>query len=277
MAKLKPPTTAESDAEEMPEGEVLGRAIWSGSLTIGLVNIPVKAVPITRDKRIHFRMLHKKCQTPIHYSRVCEEGEDVPADEIVYGYRLAKGKYILFDRSELTEARPESSDQIELDRFVNFFQVDPHYFDRTYFLQPDGSEKAYSLLLTIMEKTGKAAIGRMTISAKEHIVLVHYYQDAIVATTLRYPDEVMDPSLFPELKGLPEPAEKELSLAREIVDKLTGDLDLSQYHDGYRERIEALVESKMGKEVVLHEAKKGKPEPRSLMEALRETAESFKS
>jgi DNA end-binding protein Ku len=276
MAKLKPPLTAEAEAVEILEGEVLGRAIWSGSVTIGLVNIPVKAVPITRDKRIHFRMLHKKCQTPIHYSRVCEEGEAVPEEEIVYGYRLAKGKYILFEKSELKEARPESSDQIELDRFVNFFQVDPHYFDRTYFLKPDGSEKAYSLLRTVMDKTGKAAMGRMTISAKEHIVLVHYYQDAIVATTLRYPDEVITPSLFPELKGLPEPTEKELSLAREIVDKLTGELDLSQYRDGYREMIEALVESKMGKEVVLHEAKKGKPAPRSLMEALRETAESFK-
>jgi DNA end-binding protein Ku len=276
MAKLKPPLTAEAEAVEILEGEVLGRAIWSGSVTIGLVNIPVKAVPITRDKRIHFRMLHKKCQTPIQYSRVCEEGEAVPEEEIVYGYRLAKGKYILFEKSELKEARPESSDQIELDRFVNFFQVDPHYFDRTYFLKPDGSEKAYSLLRTVMDKTGKAAMGRMTISAKEHIVLVHYYQDAIVATTLRYPDEVITPSLFPELKGLPEPTEKELSLAREIVDKLTGELDLSQYRDGYREMIEALVESKMGKEVVLHEAKKGKPAPRSLMEALRETAESFK-
>jgi DNA end-binding protein Ku len=276
MAKLEPPTASEADSEEMAEMEVSGRAIWSGSLTIGLVNIPVKAVPITRDKRIHFRMLHRKCQTPIHYSRVCEEGEDVPADEIIYGYRLARGKYVLFEKSELNESRPESSGQIELDRFVNFFQVDPHYFDKTYFLKPDGSEKAYSLLRTIMEKTGKAAIGRMTISAKEHIVLVHYYQEAIVATTLRYPDEVMDPSLFPEVKDLPEPAEKELSLAREIVDKLTGELDLSQYHDGYRERIEALVESKMGREVVLHEAKRGKPEPRSLMEALRKTAESFK-
>jgi DNA end-binding protein Ku len=276
MAKLEPPTASEADSEEMAQMELSGRAIWSGSLTIGLVNIPVKAVPITRDKRIHFRMLHRKCQTPIHYSRVCEEGEDVPADEIIYGYRLARGKYVLFEKSELNESRPESSGQIELDRFVNFFQVDPHYFDKTYFLKPDGSEKAYSLLRTIMEKTGKAAIGRMTISAKEHIVLVHYYQEAIVATTLRYPDEVMDPSLFPEVKDLPEPAEKELSLAREIVDKLTGELDLSQYHDGYRERIEALVESKMGREVVLHEAKRGKPEPRSLMEALRKTAESFK-
>jgi DNA end-binding protein Ku len=276
MAKLEPPTTAEAETVERPEGEVLGRAVWSGSLSIGLVNIPVKAVPITRDKRIHFRMLHRKCQTPIHYSRVCEEGEDVPADEIVYGYRLAKGKYILFEKSELNDVRPESSDRIELDRFVNFFEADPHYFDRTYLLKPDGSEKAYSLLRAVMEKTGKAAIGRMTISGKEHVVLVHYYQEAIVASTLRYPDEVLDPSQSPELKGLPEPREKELSLAREIVDKLTGELDLSQYHDGYRERIEALVESKMGKEVVLHEAKKGKPEAKSLMEALRETAESFK-
>jgi DNA end-binding protein Ku len=276
MAKLEPPTIAEERAAELPEGEVLGRAIWSGSLSIGLVNIPVKAVPITRDKRIHFRMLHRKCQTPIHYSRVCEEGDDVPADEIVYGFRLAKGRYILFEKSELNDVRPESSDQIELDRFVNFFQMDPHYFDRTYLLKPDGSENAYSLLRAVMEKTGKAAMGRMTISAKEHIVLVHYYQEAIVATTLRYPDEVLNPSQFPELKGLPEPSEKELSLAKEIVEKLTGELDLSQYHDGYKERIEALVESKMGKEVVLPKAKKGKPEARSLMEALRETAESFK-
>jgi DNA end-binding protein Ku len=133
------------------------------------------------------------------------------------------------------------------------------------------------LLRKLLEKTGLAAIGKMTISTKEHVVLIHYYQNAVVATTLRYPDEVKDPSHFAEIKNLPEAGEEELTLMTQIVDKLTTDLDLRAYHDGYKERIEGLVKSEMKGEVARVEEKKPKkPEATSMMEALRETAESLK-
>jgi DNA end-binding protein Ku len=128
---------------------------------------------------------------------------------------------------------------IELDKFVNFFEADPHYFERSWLLIPDNSDKPYALLRKLLEKTGMAAIGKVTMSTRERVVLIHYYQNAVVATTLRYPDEVREPSHFAELKDLPEAGEAELSMMTEIVDKMTIDLDLRLYHDGYKGRIEA--------------------------------------
>ena len=149
----------------------LPRAIWSGSLRMGLVNIPINAISITREKHIRLRMLHRTCKTPISFKRFCQEGEEVPLKGIVYGYPLDRKNYVILDKKELDAAKPESKDTIDLDRFVNFFQVDPHYFEKTYLLMPNRSEEAYALLREIMEKTGKAAIGRMTLSSREHIVL----------------------------------------------------------------------------------------------------------
>jgi DNA end-binding protein Ku len=159
---------------------------------------------------------------------------------------------------------------------VNFFEIDPHYFDKTYVLLPDNSEEAYTLLRAVMEKTGKAAIGRMTISSKERAVIVHYYQKAIVATTLKYADEVNDPEKMQPLQDLPLPGEKELKLAEEIVKGLTGDLDLAGYQDEYRIRIESLVKSKIDGIIIAPEKGKAKPPAKSLMDALRKTAESLK-
>jgi DNA end-binding protein Ku len=221
-------------------------------------------------------MLHKSCSTPISYKRFCGEGDEVSESEIVYGYKLERGKYLLFDKKEISSAKPESSKVIALDRFVNFFLADPHYFERTYLLVPDGSEAAYSLLRKTLEKTGKAAIGKMTMSSKERIVLIHYYENAIVATTMRYFDEVLDPSIMQEIKNLPEPGEKEMALAKDIADRLTGDLDLSEYYDGYRERMEALISSKLKGEVLHLEKRQKRPATKSLMEALSETANSLK-
>ena len=252
------------------------RAMWSGSLRIGLVNIPVSAVSITRDTHISLRMLHRSCKTPISFKRFCQEGDEVPLKDIVYGYPLDKKNYVVLEKTEIDAAKPESRDTIDLDKFINFFQIDPHYFDRTYLLLPERSAEAYALLRAIMEKTGKAAIGRMTISSREHIVLVHYYQGAVVATTLRYSDELIDPQTFEQLKNLPEPNDQEMKLAGDIVDGLSGDLDISAYKDEYNERIQGLVKSKMGGNVVIIDKKDDKPAAKSLMDALRITAESLK-
>jgi len=276
MAKLKTPVEEEKLGEEEDTDVIPARAVWSGSLSMGLVNIPVRAIPITKDNKISFRMLHKSCSTPISYKRFCEEGDEVPESEIVYGYKLDRGKYLVFDKKEIASAKPKSSKVIALDRFVNFFMADPHYFERTYLLVPDGSEAAYSLLRKTLEKTGKAALGKMTISSKERIVLIHYYHNAIVATTMRYPDEVLDPSQMTEVTDLPEPGEKEMALAKDIADRLKGDLDLSDYHDGYRKMIETLIKSKLKGEVLHWEKRAKKPAAKSLMEALRETANSLK-
>jgi DNA end-binding protein Ku len=266
----------EGDGQEGEPQQSILRTTWTGSIRIGLVNIPVKALSLTRDKRISFRMLHRSCKTPISFKRFCQEGEEVPLDDIVYGYQLQKNKYVILEKKEIDKAKPESKKVIRLDRFVNFFEIDPHYFDKTYVLLPDNSEEAYSLLRAVMEKTGKAAIGRMTISSKERAVIVHYYQKAIVATTLKYADEVNDPEKMQPLQDLPVPGEKELKLAEEIVKGLTGDLELAGYQDEYRKRIESLVKSKIDGIIVAPEKGKAKPPAKNLMDALRKTAESLK-
>jgi len=276
LTEEKAEKTEEGSPDESATPSAPLRTIWSGNLRIGLVNIPVKASSMTRDMRISFRMLHRSCKTPISFKRICQEGEEVPLADTVYGYPLGKGKYVILEKKEIDSMKPESKNTIALDRFVNFFEIDPHYFEKTYLLLPDRSEDAYSLLRSVMEKSGKAAIGRITMHSRERPVLVHYYRQAIAATTMKYPDEVLDPVGYAVLKELPVPREKELELANEIVKGLSGDLDFGTYKDGYRERIEALVRSKMEGVVVLPEKKKAGPAAKSLMEALRMTAESLK-
>jgi DNA end-binding protein Ku len=277
MPKLPPPKLEVSNAEEESIEPIPGHPTWSGSISMGLVNIPVRAIPITIERKISFRMLHRKCNTPISYRLFCEEGDEVPKSEIAFGYKLKGHDYLVFDKKEIDSAKPVSSKLIELDKFIEFFQVDPHYFERTFLLIPNNSEKPYALLRKVLEKTGLAAIGKVTMSTKERVVLIHYYQNAIVATTLRYPDEVTDPSHFAEIRDLPEAGEEELALMEKIVDKMTNDLDLSIFHDSYKERIEFLIKSKMKGEVAQVEEKKPKkPVAKSMMEALRETAKSLK-
>jgi DNA end-binding protein Ku len=251
------------------------RTSWSGSLRIGLVNIPVKAMLMTRDLRISFRMLHRSCKTAISFKRFCQEGEEVQLADIVFGYPLGDNKYAVLEKKEIENARPESKNTIALDRFVNFFEADPHYFEKTYLLLPDRSEEAYSLLREVMEKTAKAGIGRMALHTRERPVLVHYYRQALVATTLRYPEEVLDPKGYQAIRDLPQPKEEEMELAMQIVKSLSGELDLSAYHDRYKERLEGLVRSKVDSAVAVPEKKKGKPPAKSLMEALRQTAKSL--
>lgn len=266
----------ESQAEDENRHAELPTVVWSGSLRMGLVDIPVRAVPITMDRKVRFRMLHRSCGTPISNRRYCELGEEVPFEDIAYGYKIQKGRYVAFSRNEIEEARPESSKIIDLDSFVNFFEADPHYFERSYLLIPDKSESSYALLRDVLEQTGKAAIGRMTMRSKERIVLIHYYRHALVATTLRYADEVLDPGQAPELSHLPEPNEKELRLAREIVDRLTGTMDLTRYQDSYRQRIEAMVQAQLDKKPLSFEKKARGPTPRRLEQALEETASALR-
>jgi len=276
LTEEKAGKTEEGSPDESSAPSAPPRTIWSGNLRIGLINIPVKALSMTRDLRISFRMLHRNCKTPISFKRICQEGEEVPLADTVYGYPLGKGKYVILEKKEIDSMKPSSKNTIALDRFVNFFEVDPHYFEKTYLLLPDRSEDAYSLLRSVMEKTGKAAVGKITMHSRERPVLVHYYRQAIAATTMKYPDEVLDPEGYAVLKELPVPKEKELELANEIVKGLSGDLDFDAYKDQYRERIEAMVRSKMEGVVVLPEKKKARPAAKDLMEALRMTAESLK-
>jgi DNA end-binding protein Ku len=264
-------------SQEPDPGPPPRRSIWSGSISIGLVNVPVTVNPLVRDHSVSFRMLHRKDNQPIRYERVCEhDREVVPWEDVVRGYEVRQGEYLVFDRSELEAIRPESDRRIRIDRFVYSLSLDPVYFNTSYLLLPDRNPEAYALLLGAFRKLGRAGVGRITLRTKEYPALIREYRDALILTTLHYSDEVADPRESPRLQGLQEPGEKELELAVRIVEELSGDLDLSEYHDRYREQVEDLVRKKLEGETVKIEKPKAE-EARDLMAALQETLARMKA
>lgn len=257
--------------EKKSKVNVPRRPIWTGSLTIGLVNVPVKLYPMIYDRGISFRFLHKPDGQPLKYQKVCTKDEKViPWEEVAKGYEVAKNEYVLFDKEELEAVKPESDKRIRLDKFVDYFAVDPTYFDRSYVLMPDKSNDAYSLLLAALEKKGKAGAGRITLRTKEYPALVHAYKGSLVLTTLKYAYDVVDPQGFEELKNLKEPEKAELDLAIKIITDLSGEFDITEYKDRYRQKVEELVKKKLKGETVIVE-KPVEEEVKGLMIALRET------
>ena len=266
-------TAVEPKVEEARQGaeRKSPRPIWSGAVSIGLVNVPVKVYPMTRDLAVHFHLLHRKDGQPLRYERVCtRDGVVVPWEETVKGYEVRKNEFIVLEKEELRAALPESDSRIRIDRFVHYLSLDPVYFENSFILVPDGVPDAYALLFTVCQELGEAGVGRFTMRTKEYPVVVHAYHGALILTTLRYANEVIDPSHFEELRGLAAPAGKQLDLAKRIITDLTGELDISEYHDTYRERVLAVIEKKRSGETIKVEKPKA-AEVKELMAALEET------
>lgn len=229
------------------------------------------------DHTIHFKFLHKKDGQPLRYEKVCvKENKVVPWEDVERGYPVGKNTFIVFKKKELEAARPESTQRIRIDKFFDYLSVNPIYFERSYLLMPDKDENAYSLLLNALRAMGKAAIGRVTLRTKEYPVVIHPYKNAIALTALRYAYEVADPTGIRELKGLKEPNTAELELAKRIIADLSGEFDITEYKDSYREKIEALIEKKRKGEAIVIEEKPVKEEAKELMVALQETLKQIK-
>lgn len=271
IAKEEPKPEASEKLEAEIKTPVPKRPIWSGSITIGLINVPVKLYPMIYDRGISFHFLHKTDGQPLKYERVCtKDGKIVPWDEVVKGYEIAKKEYVVFEKKELDAAKPESDRRIRVDKFVDYFSIDPIYFSTSYILMPDKSNDAYNLLLTALEKKGKACTGRITLRTKEYPVVVHAYKDALVLTTMRYAYDVADPHSLEELKKLKTPEKAELDMAVKIITELSGEFDVTEYKDTYREKVEELIQKKVKGEKIVVE-KPVKEEAKELMSALRET------
>ena len=247
------------------------RSIWSGSVTIGLVNVPVKLFSMIYDKGITFHFLHKLDGQPLKYIKMCTKDDKiVPWNEVVRGYEVAKDEYITLEKKELDAARPESDKRIRISKFVDYFSVDPVYFDRTYALLPDKSKEAYGLLLKALQKTNKAGAGRITLRTKEYPALLHTYKGALVLTTLRYAYDVVNPQDFEKLNKLEEPEKAELDMAVKIVTDLSGEFDITEFEDTYMKKLEKLIAQKLKGEKITVE-KPPEIEAKNLMVALRET------
>lgn len=247
------------------------RSIWSGSVSFGLVNVPVKVVTAVKSKDVRFHMLHEADGARIENRRVCSaEGSEVPYEEIVKGYSLGGDRYVTVSKEELESLDPEASRAIEISDFVDLSEIDPLYFEHPYYLVPDkGAGKAYGLLVEAMRRTNRAAIARVVLRTKEHLVAVRALDDVLTMTTLFYHDEVVPTSELEVAEPKTAPAEKEIAMAEQLIEALTGSFDPTKYEDLYRERVMDLIERKAeGEEVVLPPTPAAKPAPVDLVSAL---------
>jgi DNA end-binding protein Ku len=231
------------------------RPIWSGTITFGLVTVPVKLVTATRSQDVRFNQLEAGTGSRIRYRKVSEAtGEEVPNEQIVKGYEISPGQYVVVEQEEMDAFAPKATRMIEIEDFVDLHQIDPIYFDSPYYLTPDrGAAKPYRLLLDAMADLEKVAVGRFVLRGKEHLVAIRPLGDALCIETMRYADEVVP---IEELEGVPEgaevePTKKELEMAHQLIEALTADFEPSKYHDEYRDQLRALIEKKAaGEEIV---------------------------
>ncbi len=229
------------------------RSMWKGAISFGLVSIPISLYPATEKKDVKFRFLHNECRTPIKYQRVCPACDrEVPAEEIVRGYEYEKNRFVIIDDTDLENIPDERSRTIDILDFVDLAEIDPVYYDKTYFLGPgETGEKAYALLRRIMEDTGKVAIARVVIRTKESLAAIRVYRgEMLVMETMFFPDEIRDPAAIPAPAREVKVHDNELKMARELVLNLAEKFDPEKYHDKYRELLLDIIRAKVeGQEV----------------------------
>jgi len=254
----------------------MARAIWSGNISFGLLNVPVRMYSAVARRNIALREIREKDSARIKHRRVAEgTDEEVPYDEIIKAYELTPGQYVPLTKDEMKALAPEKTRAIAVQDFVDLTEIDPMYFDSPYYLGPaDGAEKAYSLLAKAMKASGKVAIARFVLRSKENLAAIRSDGNVLTLTTMRFADEVVP---VDELDILPEkaqkPAKREQEMAEQLIESLSTDFEPKDYHDEYREQLLALIERKAeGKEIVAAdtEAPKATKAP-DLMAALEES------
>jgi DNA end-binding protein Ku len=232
------------------------RSIWSGAISFGLVNVPVKLYSAVSRKTVRFNQLNEKTGNRIQMKRTDPEtGDDVPFDQIVKGFELTKDRYVVITPDELDALDPERTRTIQIEEFVDQVDIDPVYYDHPYYLVPDkGSAKAYGLLLNAMQASGKVAIARVVIRSKEALVAIRPAGDLLMMETMIFHDEVVP---HDELDDLPESkdldvSDREVKMAQQLIDSLSSEFNPSQYRDEYRDKVLELIERKaQGEEIAV--------------------------
>jgi DNA end-binding protein Ku len=237
----------------------MARAIWSGSISFGLLNVPVKMYSAVARRNIALREIRESDSARIKHRRVAEgTDEEVPYDEIIKAYEITPGQYVPISKDEMSSMAPEKTRAIDVQDFVDLDEIDPIYFDSPYYLGPaDGAEKAYSLLAAAMKASGKVAVARFVFRNKEHLAAIRTSGGVLTLTTMRFADEVVPASELEEVlpDKAPKVAKKEQEMAEQLIESLSADFDPSAYRDEYREQLLGLIERKAeGKEIVASEA-----------------------
>ena len=235
----------------------MARALWSGSLSFGLVNVPVQLFSAVRDQDLHFRQLHEKDGSPIETRRFCaDEDKEVAFEEVGHGYELDNGKQVVLTDEDLAAAAPRKTRTIDIEAFVDLADVDPAYFDHPYFLLPqgeaEGSRRAYQLLVEVLQRSDRAALGRFVMRTKEYLVAVRVRDGLLSLTTMLFHDELRPAKDVPG--GGRKPAKERLDRAAALIEAMSEDWDPSRYEDRYRERLLDVIErKKKGKRITVPE------------------------
>jgi DNA end-binding protein Ku len=260
------------------------RSLWTGSLSFGLVNVPVALFSGVSDQDLHFRQLHAKDHTPVETHRFCaEEDEEVPYDEIANGYETDDGEMVILTDAELGAAAPHRSRTIDIEAFVDLDEVDPIHFDHPYVLMPSGEaegiQRAYRLLVEVMGRTDRAALGRVVMRTKEYLALIRARDERLVLTTLLWHDEVRPTDPIPAPTKKDKPAKKEIDAAVELIESFSCDWDPTRYEDSFQKRLREIVKRKAkGQTIEVHEDEGDQPSPvPDLMAALEQSLEEAKS
>ncbi len=247
-------------------------AIWTGSISFGLVTVPVRLVSATKSLDVRFNQLDADTGARIRYRRVSDAtGEEVPSEKIVKGYEIEPGQYVIVEPDELAALQPKKSRAIDIEDFVDLSDIDPVYFEQPYYLIPDkDAAKPYRLLVDVMSELGKVAVGRFVLRSKEALVAIRPVDGVLLLETMRYADEVLAADRDAPITELEtEPSERELAMARQLVQALAGTFDPDKYHDEYREELMALIERKAaGEEIVASAAPEEPAKVLDLMAAL---------
>ncbi len=261
----------------------MARAIWSGTISFGLLNVPVKLYSAVARRGISLREIRESDGARIKHRRVAEgTDEEVPYGEIIKAFEITPDRYVPLSKEEMAAFAPEKTRAIEVQDFVDLDQIDPIYFDSPYYLAPaEGAEKAYSLLAKAMEESGKVAIARFVFRNKEHLAALRASDGVLTLTTMRFADEVVPPSDLEDVlpEGKQKVAKREVEMAEQLIDSLTTEFDPSAYRDEYREQLLALIERKAEGKDVLTAPETEEPQPTSapdLMAALEESIAAVK-
>ena len=260
----------------------MARAIWTGSISFGLLNVPVKLYSAVSKKSVSFRELRESDGSRVRHKRVAEaDGKDVEYADIVKGYEIAPEQYVVITKDELEELDPKKTRAIEIQDFVDLDEIDPIYFDHPYYLGPDkGAERAYSLLVKAMADSNKVAIARFVLRNRESLAAIRPMEGVLTMATMRFADEVVSPTEIEEILGeeTGAPQKKELEMAKALIDSLSSDFVADQYRDEYREELLSLIERKAkGESLVSTEAEAPTPtKAPDLMAALEESLAAVK-
>jgi DNA end-binding protein Ku len=256
----------------------MARAIWSGTISFGLVSVPVRMYPATESKELRFHFLDKRDLTPIAYEKVRrDDREPVDPDDVVRGFEIEKGRFVEIGDEDIDRLDIELTHSIDICDFVSLDEIDPLYFRKAYYLLPqEGAEKPYRLLVRALAETGKVGIAKVVIRNKQHLAALRAFDDLLVLETMYYADEVRDPAKLDGEVPKPQVRKEEVEMAKTLVENLSAHFDPEKYDDRYRKELLDLIRAKAKGQPLPEPKEEREAEVVDLMAALRESVERTK-